>query len=374
MNFASHVVLPALALIVFPTSVFSDTLDVWIGSGGPEGVFRCTLNTDTGKLSKPEKMNTLGSSGFLAVSGDGKTLYATAKDGKENGVASYQIQMKGKQRVLVKNGFAATGDGGATCVAIDHTGQFLFSAQYGGGSTCVYRLDKTGAVISRIQKIEHGPGSGVIPSRQKTAHPHWVGVTPDNQFLCVPDLGKDSVVVYQFDHASGMLNKHTEVPCPPGSGPRHMKFDRSNQFALVLNELTLSVSVFNWNKQDGTFSSVSTMTALPQSERDSRKHSAAEIRTHPNGKWIYTSNRGHDSITVFHFDAAEGKLEFVQREPVRGSWPRNFNLDPSGQWLIAAGQKSNTIALFKVDQETGKLEFTRTIFNVPNPICVEFGN
>jgi len=247
------------------------------------------------------------------------------------------------------------------------------SAQYGGGSTSTYKLKDDGSIEILVATIEHGAGSGVNEKRQAESHPHWVGTSPDNKFLMVPDLGKDSVVVYQLDTATGKATQHSEVPTPPGSGPRHMKFHTSGKYAYVLNELTLTVSVFAYQADSARFTELQVIETLPNEMKDKHLNSAAEIRVHPNGKFIYTSNRGHDSITVFSVDQSTGKLTFVEREHVRGGWPRNFNLDPSGKWLLAGGQHTNTLTVFEVDQDSGKLTYARKSVNVPAPICVLFG-
>ena len=152
-----------------------------------------------------------------------------------------------------------------------------------------------------------------------------------------------------------------------------MKFHGSGKYAYVLNELTLSVSVFEYDATDAKFKKLQEIESLPKDLKDEKLHSAAEIRIHPTGKFVYTSNRGHDSITVFAVDQESGKLSFVQRESIRGAWPRNFNIDTSGKWLLAAGRHTNTLTLFSIDQETGKLAYARKSVNVPAPICVVFG-
>ena len=269
--------------------------------------------------------------------------------------------------------FVESSDGGAACVAVDQTGKVAMSAQYGGGSVSTYTLNPDGSIKQLVGAVEHGAGSGVKEKRQAKSHPHWVGTSPDNKFLMVPDLGKDAVVVYKLDLETGKLEKHSEIPSPPGAGPRHMKFHGSGKFAYVLNELTLSVSVFEYEAEGAKFKKIQEIEALPDELKDEQLHSAAEIRIHPSGKFLYTSNRGHDSITVFAVEQDTGKLEFVQRESVRGAWPRNFNIDPSGKWLLAAGRHTNTLTLFSIDQETGKLAYARKSVNVPAPICVVFG-
>lgn len=359
-------------LFVSAYSIQAEEIGVWIGTSANDGIFYLKLNTQTGKLTQPKAMGTLGGAGFLARHPTKNVLYATAKKNKSAGVASYSIVTDGKQIQLKQTGFLASGDGGSACVAINKAGNVLFSAQYGGGSVTSYLVDGDGTLTSRVGWIEQGPGSDVVPRRQKTAHPHWVGTSPDDQLLFVPDLGMDAVVIYKVAPQTGKLTPHQTVACPSGGGPRHMKFHPSGNFIYVLNELKLTLSVFEYDAEQGKMNPIQEIATLPQELKDKHLNSAAEVRIHPTGKFLYASNRGHDSIAVFSIDEKTGKLSFVEREAVRGSWPRNFNLAPSGKWLLAAGQKSNTLALFEIDPTTGEMTFTRQVVNVPQPICVEF--
>ena len=349
-------------------------VDVWIGTNGANGVHHLKFNTENGKLSKPKKVSDISGAGFLALHPTKDVLYSTGRKGKENGIAAFEINNPSNGAIeLQQLSFVKTSDGGATFVAVDPTGAVAMSAQYGGGSVCTYRLDADGSIKSRVNKIEHGAGSGVVEKRQAKSHPHWAGTSPDNRFLMVPDLGKDATVVYRLDLETGKIEKHSEVASPPGAGPRHMKFHGSGKYAYVLNEFTLSVSVFKYDGENASFEKLQEIEALPAALRDKRLNSAAEIRVHSTGKFLYTSNRGHDSITVFAIDQETGKLTLVEREPIRGGWPRNFNIDPSGKWILAAGQHTNTLTLFSIDQKTGELAYARKAVNVPAPICVEFG-
>jgi 6-phosphogluconolactonase len=263
-----------------------------------------------------------------------------------------------------------TGDGGAAHLSLDKTGRRLFSAQYGGGSVAVFPLGDDGAIRPRSALVEH-EGSGPNPQRQKGPHPHWVGVDPDNRFLFVPDLGIDQVVIYRLDLDAAQIQRHGFGQCQAGAGPRHMKFHPNGEFAYVLNELQLSVTAFRYDRAAGRLEAIQTISALPESMREVPS-TASEIRIHPSGQFVYAAIRGHDSIAAFRIDPANGELTFIEREPVRGSWPRNFNLDPTGKWLVAAGRNSNTLAVFQVDPETGGLIFTGKSVSCPTPICVEF--
>lgn len=394
-----------------------DEVSVWVGTSGAGGIYHLILDTERGKMSLPKQVADVAGAGFLALHPNGRFLYSTAQENGEGGVAAFRIvndphleeqntsaieersklaRALGSQHAKVKAvddrikklaiqspqsrvdsslkklNFLPTGDGGAACVAVDKTGQFLMSAQYGGGSTSTYTIASDGSLGQRVTVIEHGKGSGVNPDRQAASHPHWVGTSPDNRFLMVPDLGMDRVVVYGLDSATGMLTSHSKIPVPPGAGPRHMKFHPSGRFAYVLNEMALTISVFEYEPDTAQFKNVQLIETLPESLKGKYLNSAAEIRVHPTGKFIYASNRGHDSISVFEVNPESGQLAFVQRESIRGSWPRNFNLDPTGNWMIVAGARSNTLTLFEVNAATGKLEFAQNTVNMLSPICVVF--
>ena len=178
-------------------------------------------------------------------------------------------------------------------------------------------------------------------------------------------------MIYRMDLEAGRIERHGEGVCPPGSGPRHMKFDRNGKFAYVLGEIQLSVTAFRYDATAGTLTPFQTISTLPEELREVPS-SGSEIRIHPSGRFLYAANRGHDTIAAFRIDQKSGRLTFIEREAVRGAWPRNFNIDPTGKWLLAAGGKSNTISVFRIDSENGGLVFTGRVVNCPTPICVEF--
>lgn len=348
----------------------AEEITVWLGTANsPEsqGIYRAKFNTEKGSLTKPELAGEIKSPGFLALHPNGKYLYCVCQlpDRQGGGVAAFEI---GKNQSLRLLNTQPIGDGGAAHLAVDASGKCLFTAQYGAGSVAAFPLEEDGKIAPRSNLQKHA-GSGPNERRQSKPHAHWVGMGPENKFLFVPDLGMDQVVIYKVDLEQGKLTPHGHGQCPPGSGPRHMKFGPHGKRAYVLNELALTVTVFDY--EDGKMTPIQTIEALPEELQEVRC-SASEIRFHPNGKFVYTGNRGHDSISVFAVDAKTGKLSFVEREAIRGAWPRNFNVDPTGQWLLAAGGRSNTVSLFQIDQQTGGLVFTGKVVNCPAPICVEF--
>ena len=364
-----------LALLWLVASrVNADGPVVWIGTETPpggtsRGIYRTTLDLDSGSLDAPSLAAEMPSPGFLVAHPTAPRLYSICQlaDGS-GGVAALQI-LPGPP-YLQRINSQPIGDGEAAHINLDATARLLFTAQYGGGSVAVFPLSDDGKILPRSALIEHR-GSGPHAQRQEGPHPHWVGTDPTNQYLLVPDLGIDQVVIYKLDLQNGQLSPHGVGRCPPGSGPRHMKFHPRGDLAYVLNELQLTVSVFHFDAAAGALSEIQTIASLPDELREV-PCTASELRVHPNGRFVYAASRGHDSITVFAVEPDTGKLSFVEREAIRGSWPRNFNIDPSGKWLLAAGARSATISVFSIDQDTGGLIYSGHTVNCPSPICIEF--
>ena len=253
------------------------------------------------------------------------------------------------------------------------SGKLLITAQYGGGSVAVFPIGNDGKLGDRVQLLEHEGGSKVVKGRQDKPHPHWCGFSADGEFAFVPDLGMDGIVVYAVDQAKGALRQIGVAMSVPGGGPRHMRFSVDGKFVYLLNELSLSVTTFAY--EGGKLEKRGTVKSLSDEVKAKETfNSASEILVHPNGKFVYSANRGHDSVTVYSADPATGELEVREVEPIRGAWPRNINLDPTAKWLLAAGANSNTISVFAIDQETGELSFSRgNVWNVPGCICILFG-
>lgn len=343
-------------------------LPLWLGTGGKgsKGIYRTMLNTETGKLTEPVLAAEIGSPGFVALNTDRTLLYSLCNiDG--GSVAVFSI---GADHSLTLLNTQSTGDGSASHLSLDQTGRILFSAQYGSGSITVYPIAQDGRIGERTQVIRHS-GCGPDKDRQEGPHPHFAGASPDNRFLLVPDLGADRVVIYHIDHDTATLVPHGATALAPGSGPRHLKFSNDGTKIYLINELSMTVTVFAYEAASATMTPLQTIPSLPESMWKV-PNKAAEIRLHPTGKFAYASNRGHDSITVFSVAGGSGLLSFVEHEAIRGAYPRNFNIDPTGKWLIAAGRSSNTLSVFSIDPESGRLYFTTDILNLPDPICVEY--
>lgn len=348
------------------------TLPVYFGTGGPgaKGIYRATFNSDTGKLSAAELAAEVGSPGFLALHPDGTKLYAVASFPGGPGAIGYRIGAGGALTLLNS---APTGDGGGAHIAVHPSGKFLLTAQYGNGSTALFPLDAEGK-LGAAKVYKHEGGSKVVPGRQDKPHAHWAGFSPDGRFALVPDLGLDGIVIYRVNLDALALEKHGFAASVPGGGPRHMRFSPDGKFIYLLNELSVSVSSFAWDAANGTARRLAdTPNLSAEAKAKEAFNAAAEILVHGSGRFVYASNRGHDTVTVFQADPATAALKVVQVQPVRGAFPRNINLTPDGGWLLAAGADSNTVSVHKVNPQSGELTYqTKGVINVPAPICILF--
>lgn len=364
-----------LALLALFNPAQAEPIDVWIGTttsrGDAEGVYHCPFDEANGQLGHARLVASIREPGFLALHPTLPVLYSTGGEG----VAAWRIQAGEDGPVLIDRTQRSTGDAGdAAHLAVDRSGRVLLTAHYGSGKAAAFPLDERGRIGPRASVVQHPAGSRVVPSRQRSPRPHWAGTSPDNRFVFVPDLGCDKVFIYQLNAERAELKAHGSVDTPPGGGPRHMKFSPDGRFAYVLNELSLSLTVMRYDAQAGALEVIQTIPTISDEQKAAESfNTASEVRIHPSGRFVYAANRGHDSISVFAVTPQTGRLSLVEQEPVRGAWPRNFNLSPSGNWLLAAGRDSNTLAVFAVDQSTGALRYDRQITPVPSPICVVVG-
>ncbi len=346
-------------------------LDVFFGTGGrgAEGIYHTTFNTDNGKFSSVKLAAKISSPGFLTFHPNGKILYSVGRWEGGTGAVGYQVS-GGELKEFTR---MACPDGGGCHIAVHPSGKFLLTAQYGGGSVALFPLDSSGK-LGEPTVTEHEGGSKVVERRQESPHPHWTGFSPDGKYALVPDLGLDQIVIYKVDERKPAITRHGVGQSVPGGGPRHMRFSIDGKFIYLLNELTLSVTTFAWDTAKGTAKTLTTEPAISEQDKESETfNSSAEILVHPNGRLVYSSNRGHDSVSVYRATPKSGKLKVIQVQPVRGAFPRNINLTPDASWLLAAGADSNTVAAHRVDPKTGKLLYLRgSIVNVPSPICILF--
>jgi 6-phosphogluconolactonase len=254
---------------------------------------------------------------------------------------------------------------------VDKTGKTVLVANYGGGSVAALPIAADGRLGKATAAIQH-KGSSVNQQRQSAPHAHSINIDSSNRFAVAADLGLDKLLIYRLDAAKGTLtpNDPPFASVAPGSGPRHFAFHPNGKFAYVINEMLCTVTAFSFDEKTGSLRELQTITTLPHEVRSG--YSTAEIVAHPSGKFLYGSNRGHDSIALFAVDTETGKLTALGHEPTGGKTPRNFAIDPTGTFLLAENQESDTIVVFRIDQASGKLKPTGHVANVPTPVCVRF--
>jgi 6-phosphogluconolactonase len=340
-----------------------------------EGIYAFKLDPVTGALTPQGLAARTDNPSFLAEHPNGKWVYAVNETDsfqgkKTGGVSAFALDRNtGKLTAIDQQ----SSEGTAPChIAVDGSGRYVFVANYSSGSVAVLPISENGGVGEAVTTKQH-EGSSVNPERQKGPHAHAVVPSSDNEFLLTADLGLDKIIVYRFSQLSGALNPAAPAKVlTPGAGPRHLVFDAQGAPRVyVINEMGNTISLLSWNPTSGALSAPEqTISTLPQGF--SGESTTAEIVAHPSGKFLYGSNRGHDSIAVFSIDRATGKLTSKGFVPTRGKEPRSFNIDPTGRWLIAANQNSDTLSVFEIDQQTGALTPKGGLVEAPTPVCVLF--
>jgi 6-phosphogluconolactonase len=311
---------------------------------------------------------------FLAVHPNHRFLYAVNEVGNYNGqksgaVSAFAIDHATGKLTLLNQ--VATKGADPCYITVDKTGKNVLVANYTGGSVAVFPVLKDGRLGEASAFVQHS-GHGTNPERQEGPHAHSIDLSPDNRFAIVDDLGLDETLVYKFDSGKGSLapNDPPFAKADPGAGPRHFAFHPNGKFAYVVNEMGSSVAAFAYDGRAGSFRPLQTISTLPKGF--AAQNDDAEIEVDNAGKFLYASNRGHDSIAVFAIDADKGTLTLVQDVPTKGQTPRNFALAPGGKILFAANEKSDEIVIFGVDPHTGRLTPTDKMLEVVEPVSVVF--
>ncbi|MHB1355024.1 MAG: lactonase family protein [Anaerolineae bacterium] len=304
---------------------------------------------------------------YQALSSDGKFMYSIievdgAGSGANGAVAAFALCKDCGELKLLN--YQLTQSNAPCHVCVDRANKYLFAANYEQGKLNAFALNPDGTVGALLSTIQH-TGSGVNKDRQERAHAHFVSLTPDQKYLCAVDLGIDKIVVYDLNHATGALTRNdaVTVDIKAGSGPRHLAFHPSGRYAYLMTELTSEVVVMEYTPTG--FKQIQTISSLPEGYTGVSWSSA--IRVSPDGNTVYTSNRGHDSIGVFHVDGATGRLTLVEHASTQGKWPRDFAVDPCGHFLVAANEHSGTVVLFDIDLPTGKLIPSGISLQAPKP-------
>ncbi|MBX9681947.1 MAG: lactonase family protein [Gemmataceae bacterium] len=370
--------LPFLALAAFAQdSAMPKTWRVYVGTyTGPKskGIYLYDFDAESAKLTEQGLVGELPNPTFLTIHPSGKHLYAVSevsgfKGTKAGGVAAFKIDpATGKLSLLNQQ---TSGGPGPCHISLDRTSKHALVANYGGGSVESLPIADDGALGEPTTFIQH-KGSSANKGRQGEPHAHSINVDPTNRFAMAADLGIDKVLVYAFDAKTGKLSSHEpeSAKVAPGAGPRHFAFHPDGKHAFVINELLLTMTSFKYDSEKGTLTEIDTLSTLP---KDAKRvgASTAEVVVHPNGKFVFGSNRGHNSITTFKFE--NGKLSWVANQASDINTPRNFVLDPTGKFLLVGNQGGNSITVFRVDQNTGELtQVGEPTTGVSAPVCLRF--
>ncbi|MDB6030517.1 MAG: pgl 1 [Verrucomicrobiales bacterium] len=372
----SRLILPALSLLLCCSAQAAERCIAYVGTytgAKSKGIYAYELDRASGELKPLGLAAEVKSPSFLAIHPNKKFLYAISEidtfDGKKaGGVSAYSIDAESGKLTLLNQ--QTSGGPGPCHVAVDKSGKVVLVANYGGGSIESIPLLADGKLGDVGTFIQH-QGKSADASRQEGPHAHSVNISPDNHYVVAADLGLDKLLVYQLDTSKGTLtpNDPPYATVKAGSGPRHFSFHPNGRYGYLINEMACTITGFTWDEKKGILKEIETVSTLPGPVE--KGFSTAEVQVHPKGKFLYGSNRGHNSIAVYEI-ARNGTLRQVEIQPTQGKTPRNFGIDPTGQWLLAANQDSDNIVVFKIDPKTGKLQSTGKTVEVGMPVCVEF--
>lgn len=357
--------LPLLLTLGAPAGI-----DLYIGTytskEGSQGIYHARLDPKTGEISEPELAVEAANPSYLALHPKGRFLYAVHEWGGAGDASAYAVGADAKLTLLNTRGWEA---GGPCHASVDAAGKHLLVAGYGSGRVSSIPIGADGR-LGEAATVFQNEGSGPDKARQEHPHAHSVHADAGSHFAYACDLGTDEVVVFRLDDKSGTLTKTGATKVRPGSGPRHFAWGKGGGFAYVNNEMANTVTAFTVNRTKGLLTELQSISTLPQGVAAGKSHSA-QIVVHPNGKWLYVSNRGHDSMAVFRI-VKGGRLELVEVEPAEVREPRGFEIDPTGGWLVVAGQNSNDLVARAIDPKTGRLKPGGKHVSVPKPVCVVF--
>lgn len=349
---------------------------VYVGTythGDSEGIYVYRLDGETGALEYSSKVTGVVNPSFLDIHPSGRYLFSVNEIGEFEGKASgavtafYIHESTGEISFLNQQ---ATGGGVPCHVSIDATGKYLLVANYGGGSVAALPIGTDGRLAEASDFVQH-QGSSVNPRRQSEPHAHAIMIDRSNSYAFAPDLGLDKILIYQLDLEKGKLTPNTQpwARVHPGAGPRHLDFHPNGKYAYVINELDSTFTAFRYDENKGVLTEIQTISTLPD-DFEGNSH-CADVHVHPSGKFLYGSNRGHDSIAICAIDDETGMLSSIGWESTQGQTPRNFCLNPDGTLLLAANQQTSNIVTFAINTDTGELSATGNVAEVPNPVCLK---
>jgi 6-phosphogluconolactonase len=339
---------------------------------GSKGIYRSELDLGSGRLSPPALAAATDNPSFLALHPSGRFLYAANEvetlDGKPTGsVSAFAVDPRTGDLTPLNR--QASAGSGPCYVTVDQAGRHVLVANYGGGTVASLPIREDGSLLPAASSVQHKGSS--IRKEQSGPRAHSINLDAASRFAVAADLGLDKLLVYRFDATGGLeLHAPPHVSLPPGSGPRHFAFHPGGRYAYANNEFSSTVVAFRYDPDKGGLEEIQSLSTLPAEFKD--KNSTAETQFSPDGRFVYVSNRGHDSIAVFSVDEKTGRLTARGHVVTGGKTPRHFGIDPTGAYLLAAHQNSGSVAVFKIDPKTGRPEPTGASIEVSRPVCVKF--
>lgn len=344
-------------------------------SAGPQkGISVAHFNSETGVLTKPELVVEAPAPAYFILHPDGKHLYVCNSNDFAKGytgqtISAYRIDPKNGNLTLLNQ--QSSGGADPSFNWMDASQRFVLVANYKGGSVTVIALNPDGSLGKITANIKH-VGKSVDTVRQTQPYAHSVKLDPTNRFALVADLGLDKLFVYRFNQETGALTQNDPpfVRVSPGSGPRHIAFHPNGKFVYLINEMACTIMSFAWESATGTLTELQTSSTLPSNYQGT--NACAEIEVHPNGKFLYASNRGHESLAVFAINDTTGKILLLEHIPTQGHSPRNFTFDPTNKWIVVTNHNSDNVMVFKVDEKSGHLTPNGNPVPIVYPFCIRF--
>lgn len=342
-------------------------------NGKSEGIYIFRFNTSTGEMRRIGVASGISNPAYLSIDSNGRRLYSVNEVSEYHGsrsgyVTSFSID--GTNGTLSKLNEQASGGVGPCYITVDPSNRFVLIANYSSGSIAVLPIKADGSLGEAVETIQH-KGSGANPQRQEGPHAHSVNLNRGGKFAFAADLGIDRILIYRFDSTTGKLtpNDPAFVQTRPGAGPRHFAIHPKSSSAYLINELDSTLTAYSLDDRTGTLKELETRSTLPDGFKGTSY--CADVHVHPSGRFVYGSNRGHDSIAIFRIDERSTRIEAVGHESTRGRTPRNFLIDPTGSFLLAANQATDSVVVFRIDPKTGTLHMSGTPVEVPTPVCLK---
>ena len=343
----------------------------YIAAGAQQGagIYGYRFDSKSGKLASMGVLGEADRPSFLAIHPNKRYLYSVS--GSNGGTVNALGIDVSSGKLTPLNSVSSKG-AGPCYVRVDQSGKNALVANYSGGSVAVFPIGADGKLREASSFVQHS-GTVADPKRQGGPHAHSINPAPDNRYVVAADLGLDKLLIYRFDAAAGMItpNDPPFADVAPRSGPRHFTFHPNGKYAYVINEISCTVTAFNYDAKKGVLKELQTTSTLPKGVPVTSDLSTAEVLVHPSGKFLYGSNRGHDTIAVFSV-GPQGTLTLLDNVDTRGKIPRNFGIDPTGSFLLALNESSNNVVVFRIDKQTGRLSPTGQTVEAPGPMCVRF--